>query len=299
VLTILHVSDLHFGPHYLPRVGEAMLAAAEALEPDVIVASGDFTQRAKRHQFADARRYLDRLPPVPLVVVPGNHDVPLYRVFERIFSPLDLYREYISQELDTVLRREDAVIVGLNSTSPYRAITNGRIDSKQLDFCEAALRDAPPGAARIVVAHHHFAPAPDYEGGQVMPGAKRAIDRFTALEVDLILGGHLHRAYIGNSLDVYPGRDREHGIIIVQCGTTTSRRGRAREREKNSFNLVRVGDDSIRVTHYMYFDDAGGFAPFSRHIFPRAGRRYFRDAVGGDTEDFERRPRARLDAHGD
>jgi len=284
VLTILHISDLHFGPHYLPHVGEAMLEAAEALEPDVIVASGDFTQRAKEHQFAEARRFLDRLPPVPRVVVPGNHDVPLYRVFERIFSPLDLYRKYISEDLDTVLRRDDAVIVGLNSTSPYRSITNGRIDSAQLDFCEAALRDAPPGAARIVVAHHHFAPAPDYEGGQVMPKAKRAIDRFTALDVDLILGGHLHRAYIGNSLDVYPGREREHGIIIVQCGTTTSRRGRAREREKNSFNLIRIGEDVIRVTHYMYFEDAGGFAPFSRHVFPRPGRRYFTDAVGGDVD---------------
>ncbi|HEX7118068.1 MAG TPA: metallophosphoesterase [Longimicrobiales bacterium] len=280
MLTLLHVSDLHFGPPYVPRVGEALLEAAAALEPDIIVASGDFTQRAKESQFEAARRYLDRLPPVPLIVVPGNHDVPLYRVAERIFSPFDLYRQYISGELDTVFRRDDVVIVGLNSTSPRRAITNGRIDAEQLDFCEAALRDAPPGAARIVVAHHHFAPAPDYEGGQVMPKAKRAIDRFTALDVDLILGGHLHRAYIGNSLDVYPGREREHGIIIVQCGTSTSRRGRVREREKNSFNLIRVGEDIIRVTHYMYFDEADGFAPFSRHVFPRPGLRYFNDSVG-------------------
>ncbi|HEX6938729.1 MAG TPA: metallophosphoesterase [Longimicrobiales bacterium] len=292
MLTLLHVSDLHFGPPYIPRVGDALLEAAAALEPDIIVASGDFTQRAKEHQFEQARNFLDRLPPVPLVAVPGNHDVPLYRVAERIFSPFSLYRQYISQELDTALRRDDAVIVGLNSTSPRRAITNGRIDAAQLDFCEAALRGTPPGAARIVVAHHHFAPAPDYEGGQVMPKAKRAIDRFTALNVDLILGGHLHRAYIGNSLDVYPGREREHGIIIVQCGTTTSRRGRAREREKNSFNLIRVGDDFIRVTHYMYFDDAGGFAPLSRHVFPRPGRRFLRDTAGREADRSEHEPGA-------
>jgi 3',5'-cyclic AMP phosphodiesterase CpdA len=279
VLTLLHASDLHFGPHYLPRVGEAFLRAAHELAPDAIVISGDFTQRAKRAQFAAAAAFLQRLPAVPRIVVPGNHDVPLYRVFERLFQPYRLYREYISPELDSVHRLEGAVIVALNSTAPLRAITNGRIDPAQLDFCADALRAVPPSEARIVVAHHHFAPAPDYEGGQVMPRAKRALDVFTALRVELILGGHLHRAYIGNSLDVYPGKDREHGVIIVQCGTTTSRRGRAREREKNSLNLIQIDAGTIQITHYMYFEDVAGFAPVSRHIFPRNGRRYFAPAV--------------------
>lgn len=275
MLTLLHVSDLHFGPPYVPRVGAALLAASRRLQADVIVASGDFTQRAKRSQYQQARAFLDRLADVPIVVTPGNHDVPLYRIAERIFSPYRWYREYISTDLDTVLRREDAVIVALNSTSPLRAITNGRISRAQLEYCRRAFRDAPPRAARIVVAHHHFAPAPDYERAAVMPHGKRALDAFTALDIDLILGGHLHRAYIGNSLDVYPGMDRERGITIVECGTTTSRRGRAREREKNSFNVVRIGADTVRVTHHMYFDEVDEFAPISRHIFPR-GRNYFR-----------------------
>jgi 3',5'-cyclic AMP phosphodiesterase CpdA len=200
-------------------------------------------------------------------------------VFERIFSPYRWYREYIAEELDHVVRVDGAMVVALNSTSPLRAISNGRIDPEQLDFCRRAFQEAPEDAVRIVVAHHHFAPAPDYEGGQVMPNAKRAIDVFTELEVDLILGGHLHRAYIGNSLDLYPGPDREHGIIIVQSGTSTSRRGRVREREKNSFNVVRITDEVVRITHYMYFDDAGGFASASRHIFPRSTVGFFRDSV--------------------
>jgi predicted phosphodiesterase len=97
----------------------------------------------------------------------------------------------------------------------------------------------PAEDARILVSHHHFAPPPDWDRVAVMPQAKRALDAFTHFKVDMILGGHLHRAYIGNSLDVYSGADREHGIIIVQSGTSTSRRGRAREREKNSLNVVR------------------------------------------------------------
>jgi 3',5'-cyclic AMP phosphodiesterase CpdA len=285
VLTVLHMSDLHFGPHYLPRVGEALLRSAAELEPDIIVNTGDFTHRAKPEQFQSAWRYMARLPDVPTLVIPGNHDVPLFRVFERLFAPYRLYRQHISPELDTVLQHERCIIVGLNTTSPLRAITNGRIRRRQLEFCAHVLAKAPPGVARIVAVHHHLAPAPDYEGGQVMPRSKRALDRFKALHVDAILGGHLHRAYIGNSLDVYPGRDREHGVIIVQSGTSTSRRGRAREREKNSFNLLRISDVVVRVTHYMFFDDIDAFAPVSRHVFPRQGHDYLVDLSRGRDDD--------------
>lgn len=270
--TVLHVSDLHFGPAFQPKVGEALLSFAADLSPDAIVASGDFTQRAKEREFRAAHDYLERLPDVPLVVTPGNHDVPLYRIRERLFSPYDLYREYISRELDTVLELPGVVFVALNSTAPQRAIVNGRLRRRQLDFARAAFNAAPAESLRVLVAHHHFAPPPDFEGGDVMPKAKRALDAFTEMSVDAILGGHLHRAYIGNSLDVYSGRDRDHGIVIVQSGTSTSRRGRAREREKNSLNVVRLDRDTIRVTHYMFFDDVGRFLGTSRHIFFRGGR---------------------------
>jgi 3',5'-cyclic AMP phosphodiesterase CpdA len=270
MLTLLHISDLHFGPPYLPDVGDALIALAATLQPDIVVASGDFTQRAKRQQYADARTYLDRLPPVPTVVVPGNHDVPLYRVFERLFTPYALYRQYISAELESILVRQDVVIVALNTTSPLTAITGGRVTRAQLEFCQRAFAHAPASAARIVVAHHHFAPAPDYDDEHdVMRGARRALDAFSGFKVDLILGGHLHRGYIGNTLDIYPGLDRRHGAVVVQCGTSTSARGRAREREKNSFNLIRLDEKAINIEHFMYFRDLATFAPVSRHEFAR------------------------------
>ncbi|MBM3999743.1 MAG: 3',5'-cyclic-nucleotide phosphodiesterase [Planctomycetes bacterium] len=272
MLRLLHISDLHFGPPYLDRVGEALLRLAPELRPDVVVVSGDLTQRARREQFEAARSFLDRLPPVPRVVVPGNHDVPLYRVAERVMNPLGLYREYISHEINAIARVDGAVFVALDSTCPRQAISNGRIFRSQLEFCARAFEGAPPDAARIVVAHHHFAPAPDFERNQVMPKAKRAMNAFVELGVDMILGGHLHRAYIGNSLDIYPGNHRDRGIIIVQCGTTTSRRGRAREREKNSFNMIMVGNQVVHISHYMYFEEGDGFQPVSRHFFPRPGR---------------------------
>jgi 3',5'-cyclic AMP phosphodiesterase CpdA len=273
MLTLFHISDLHFGPHYVSGVGEAVLRAAAETGPDVIVASGDFTQRAKPAQFAAARTFLDRLPKVPLLVVPGNHDIPLYRIVERMFTPYALYRQFISSELDSVVRRDDAVIVTLNTTSPLRAITHGRIERRQLELCAEAFAAAPSGVARIVVAHHHFAPAPDYDNRHdVMRGGREALAELAKLRVDVILGGHLHRAYIGNSLDVYPSQDRSHGIIIVQSGTTTSQRGRAREREKNTFNVIQMDADTIGVAHWMYFHEQSAFTPVSRHVFPRRPR---------------------------
>lgn len=270
-LRLLHISDLHFGPPYHEPAGEALLRIAPELAADAVIASGDFTQRAKPHQFDEAKAYIDRLPDVPIITTPGNHDVPLYRVFERFLDPHGQYRRAIHDELEFVVHLPGATIVSLDSTSPRRAISNGRIHKDQLEFCEEAFRGADKDDVKIVVSHHHFAPAPDFERDQTLPKAKRAIDRFTEIGVDMILGGHLHRAYIGNSLDIYPGSDREHGIIIVQCGTTTSRRGRGKEREKNSFNVIEAGEGVFTITHYVYSDAAGVFAPASRHMFPRPG----------------------------
>jgi len=117
--------------------------------------------------------FLSKLPKVPQLVIPGNHDVPLYRLFRRLHHPHQLYQEIISDELNPVLRLERAVIVGLDSTTPRTAISNGRINKWQLAACEEAFRGVPADRARIVVAHHHFAPAPAYLRDSIMPKAKR------------------------------------------------------------------------------------------------------------------------------
>ena len=134
-MDLLHISDLHFGPPYVPEVGEALLRQLPDWDPDVVVVSGDFTQRAKAQQFKDARAFLDRLPDLPTVVVPGNHDVPLYRLAERFLRPRALYEEYISPELDTVHRFPGVVIVGLDSTSPRRAAASSGAQSSAGRLC--------------------------------------------------------------------------------------------------------------------------------------------------------------------
>jgi len=271
---ILHISDLHFGPPFVSAVAEALLKTIPSLAPDVIVVSGDLTQRAKRHQFEEARQFFDRLPDVPLLVIPGNHDVALWRIFERLFKPHALYCEIITPDLNPVLRVGDVVLVGLDSTAPRSAISNGRLNRHQLRHCADTFAAVPDDMTRIVVAHHHFAPGHDKLLDIAMPGARRAIDCFVEQKVEMILGGHLHRSYIGNSLDFFPGHHRDRGVIIVQCGTTTSSRGKGRERDENTFNLIEAGSQTLAVTHYLYFEQVGEFAPLSKHIFPRQGRAF-------------------------
>jgi 3',5'-cyclic AMP phosphodiesterase CpdA len=271
---ILHISDLHFGPPFVPAVAEALLQTLPSLALDAIVVSGDLTQRAKRHQFEQARAFFDRFPDLPLLVIPGNHDVALWRIFERFFKPHALYCEIITPDLNPVLRVGNVILVGLDSTAPRHSISNGRLYPHQLRHAEEAFAAVPDEVTRIVVAHHHFAPGHDPVYDIAMPGARQAINCFVEQKVEMILGGHLHRSYIGSSLDFFPGHHRDRGVIIVQCGTTTSNRGKGREREENTFNLIDVGSQTLTVTHYLYLEEAGKFAPLSKHIFPRPGRAF-------------------------
>ncbi len=262
---LLHVSDLHFGPPFLSDRAAAVRELAVSMRPDLLVASGDFTQRAKRHQFRAAADYLGSLE-VPTVVTPGNHDIPLYRVWERILSPYGLYREHIRPELDEVYRIEGMTLVALNSTRRSRP-TTGRLRAAQLERVREAFARAPAGDVRAVVTHHHLAPPPDFDRSRVMRGARAAIASFTETGVDLVLAGHLHRSYIGDSLDFFPGERRESGIVIVQCGTTTSSRGRGRERLKNSLNWIEATREQILVRHYLWSDAERRFRPHSEHRF--------------------------------
>lgn len=285
---ILHVSDLHFGPPFQPDRAAGIQAMTRRLRPDLLVVSGDFTQRAKVEQYRAARDFLDAVP-VPVAVTPGNHDLPLYRILERLVAPYRNYRAHISRELDSVHRLEGMTVVCLNSTRPYY-VSNGRLSRRQLAFAAEVFADTAPEELRVVVTHHHLAPPPDFERGEVMPKAKRAIEAFTRMRVDLILAGHMHRSYIGDSLDFFPGGDREKGIVVVQCGTTTSARGRGRERLKNSLNVIRTRPGQVRITHFLWRESAEAFWPHSEHRFGTRESVWLAPREGDGTATLEVRP---------
>lgn len=266
--SLLHISDLHFGPPHLERVARGVLDLIGERRPDAVVVSGDLTQRAKPGQFRAARRFVDTIP-APTLVVPGNHDVPLYRFWERIFDPFGAYRRHFSPELEPVHTDAELFVLGINTAFNW-TLKNGRITRGQLRRAAAMLENAPPRTCRIVVAHHHLIPPPNFGSQRVVRNARRAIDLFTDVGVELVLSGHQHQTYIGSSEEFYP-RGRPP-VVIVHAGTTTSDRGRAGERAKNSCNWIEIDSETLRVSHLRWHPELERFLVHSRHLYPRPHR---------------------------
>lgn len=268
VFTILHGSDLHFGRPHAPAAARDFLTLAHSVSPDLIVLSGDFTQRAKNREYEAAAAYLKRLPQVPLVVTPGNHDVPLYRLWERASAPFRNYRRWIADELDSEHDLGGVVVVALNTTTPDRAIVNGNVDEAQLERAAAAFARAGNRGLRALVVHHALVGAPEGDHIAALPRARRIVRRLAELGVELVLFGHLHRAFVSEGVPNGTAAG-DSPVLLVCSGTTASDRGRGSEKGKNSCNLVRVTNDRIAVTRYLRSSPADGFRPATRETFPR------------------------------
>ena len=262
---ILHISDVHFGPPHLPDVAAGVLRLIEERRPDFVALSGDLTQRAKPYQFREARAWVDRMP-VPSVIVPGNHDVPLYRFWERFLRPYGAYRRHFAGELEPVYRDEEMLVVGVNTAYGW-TFTGGRIRlSRLLELCDL-LEAAPEHLFKVVIAHHHLIPPPNFGTQRVLINAYEAVEVFSEVGVDLVLSGHHHQAYIGSSEEFYP-RGRAP-VVILHSGTTTSSRGRGVERDKNSCNWIEVDGAKMVVSHLLWHPELERFAEHSRHHYPR------------------------------
>lgn len=266
---ILQVSDLHFGGVFLPDRAAGIHDVAERLDPDIVVIAGDFTQRARSKQFSAARAFADRFR-APIVVTPGNHDLPVYRLIERSVAPYRKYHDAIDTSLDQVHSFDALTIVALNSTRPFR-ITTGSLSDRQLDFAADAFERAPVGDVRIVVTHHHVAYPAAHRAPKAMIGGARVVSRLEQLGVHLLMAGHLHSTLIGESIQLMPrllaGQPRRNGLVISQSGTATSTRGRGSERGKNSFNYISIGRDRTVVTHYGWNESDQAFESLADHVF--------------------------------
>jgi len=251
MLTILQGSDLHFGKPHLPRVAAAFHELVRRVGPDVIVLAGDFTQRAKVSEYRQARECLDALPAVPVIVTPGNHDLPLYRIYERLFAPFRNYRTHIASDLDNAIRVEGAAFVALCSAEPHRAIVNGGLGGRQLAFAARIFQGCSPEDVRILVTHHPLAYPPDGGSDNILPESGVLLDSFRKMGVELILSGHLHRSYVVKSSG--------GAIAHVHSGTAMSNRGRMAEKGKNSLNVLEIDAREIVVTPYWFEDDQDRF----------------------------------------
>ena len=267
--TVLQASDLQYGRPYRPAVGDAFVRLARTLEPDLVVVAGDLTQRARASEFRGVLDLLAGLPDVPVVLTPGNHDVPLYRVWERLLDPYRNWRRFVSPDRDTVTRVPGVTVVALDSSAPRRAVVAGHLTAAQVRWAAARFAEAPRKDARLLVTHHHFVVTEDRLGGRPLSGAADLLRAFEGMGVDAILGGHVHQTHFRSSRSLVPGVPDEPGIALLACGTTASARGRGPEEGRNTLNVVRVGSGALEVTPHEYAEKEGAFVASAPRVFLR------------------------------
>ena len=264
--TLVHLSDLHFG-RTDPALIEPLIATVARIAPDVVVVSGDLTQRARSAEFEEARAFLARLP-APRIVVPGNHDVPLYRVWERFLSPLGKYRRLVQDDLEPAFVDAEIAVIGIN-TARSLTFKGGRINEEQMRAIHARFDPLPESVIKIVVTHHPF-DLPDEPGNDKLVGrAGKAMDVFARCGVDVLLAGHFHTSQAGETSARYELAG--YAALVVQAGTATSTRARG---EQNSFNVLRVESDRVVVERQVWQPGSGAFALAQSERFTRDGTRW-------------------------
>ncbi|OJF09733.1 metallophosphoesterase family protein [Couchioplanes caeruleus] len=231
-LVVAHLSDLHLGAHD-PDAVESVVADVAAVRPALTVVTGDCTMRARVHQFRQARELLDRLPG-PLLVVLGNHDVPLVSA-ARLVAPYRRYRRLVRSDLDPVVRLPGLTALGLH-TAPAWRWKSGRVSRRQSDAVVAVLGAATPEAVRMLALHH----PPRATGPARLAGRGRLFRALAAARVDLLLAGHTHLP--AAALVRVPGT--AHRLVEVVAGTAVSRRTRGVGR---SWTVIRVDEQAVVV----------------------------------------------------
>lgn len=257
--TIVQVSDLHFGTT-LDETLEPLVSLLENIAPDLVIVSGDFTQRARVNEFRAARAYLQRLPS-PQLLIPGNHDVPLYDVIRRFLSPLGRYRTYITPGLSPCVVDDEIAVLGINTARSF-TFKGGSIDARQVEETVATLAGLPAHVARIVVTHHPFDIPTGLSGVDVVRGGTQALQAFAPYNVDLYLSGHLHLIHRANAAEYVP----EYAAQLLVAGTAISTRARG---EANSFFVLRVGRKEIGCETYAWDAGERAFLALETKVYER------------------------------
>jgi 3',5'-cyclic AMP phosphodiesterase CpdA len=233
-MSLLQISDPHFGTE-VPRVVEALAALARRLSPSLVVISGDVTQRATVPQFDAAAQFLRRLSPPASLVVPGNHDIPLYNLALRALAPFSRFSNAFGDELEPVHDGAQLLVIGVNTVMPIFH-QQGLVWGHQLDRVCDRLRQATPGQIRIVVCHHPVHVIRKEDDKNRLRGAHDAVRRWVGAGADLILGGHIHLPYLRPLKAHYP--DLPRSAWVAQAGTALS--ARIRQGIPNSVNFIQA-----------------------------------------------------------
>ena len=230
---VLQISDSHFGTER-PAVVDALKQLSDAQRPDLVILSGDITQRALRTEFEAARAFVDKLNVPATLVIPGNHDIPLFDLVSRFFTPYGRYARSFGTELEPIFESPDLLVTGVNTTRRYRHV-QGEVSRAQRDEVATRLRRAKPTQLRVVVTHQPVHVTREEDRENLLRGHEDAIRTWAAAGADLILGGHIHRPSISALHVALPDLPRR--VWAVQAGTSLS--SRIRFDAGNSVNIIR------------------------------------------------------------
>jgi 3',5'-cyclic AMP phosphodiesterase CpdA len=249
----IHISDLHRGMHPDPERDDALVSLCDELRPELVIASGDLGNRGRRAELEQAKALLDRLP-APALAVPGNHDIP-YTPLARATRPWEVF-EAVFETTDPVFRTDRAVVCGLNSARPWRH-QGGRLGPARLQRAADVLAEAPAGALRAVVCHHHLAGAP-WRASRKFP-LKHRDDVLRALSnagAELVLGGHIHQGSAAerHAFEALP--DGETRPLVLATAPGFGRPRPHRLGEANGLNVIRWTPSEIEVETRIWRDGA-------------------------------------------
>lgn len=250
--TILHASDLHFGAEDRAAL-DWFARAVERARPELVLVTGDITQAGRRREFDAAAEWLDQLGS-PVLAAPGNHDLPVFNLFERFLRPYRRYRRFAGG-FSALPAREDFAVVPLKTTARAQLRLNwaeGRVDSRSLEAAVTELDALKPETLALVACHHPLIDVPGMSVPGRTRGGRAALFRLAQAGASAILTGHVHEPH-DYPLDV-GGRT----IRMIGAGTLSERL----RREQPSYNVVRVRNRSLEV-EIVAFGTSGNNLPSS------------------------------------
>jgi len=271
--TLVHLSDIHFGPPEVPAHVAAVERRFAERRWDVVAISGDLTQRNFRGQFVKARAFIDKAcASAPTVTIPGNHDVAWWWCVCGLGVRSLMYRGYsrwISADLEPSLRASGASVASINSAHgiqwytltarPRDLAVVGAVQPAQWARAARELAESPAGDLRVLMLHHNVLRG-TLSKRWGLTSRERGLDDVAATGCELVLCGHDHEAQV----EQVERDGRRFVVSQVNTISTRSRRGMP-----VCFHEIAWDAAEIRVTRQEWDGAAGDFVVARTWVFAR------------------------------